>query len=243
MGNDSTPLSDPKDKVRRDAFNESLRVAMQPAAADGGLWAVIIAFVALVMSAFSLYESNLKQAQPEIYVGGVIQYGQDTLEPSDVFIVPVTITNSGARDVVILELHLQVARADGAAPVWTAMSGLYNGGRPREDKTLFTPISVPGGDARTANVLFYRDSLVGGAPGAIVSGNQAFRFCLGGRLAAADYSAILGKPVAPRIAFEAETSTFAREDLIAGRTVTLRVRGARAVGEGGGRRDGTPDCG
>ncbi len=194
----------------------------------------MISFIALIMSGLSLYESTLKRAQPAIHVGGVIQYAQDTLEPADVFIVPVTITNSGARDLVIVELQLRVARADWAEPVWTEMTGLYNGTNPRRESTLFTPVSVPGGGAQTANILFYRDSSVGGAPGAIVSGNNEFRFCLSGRLAASEDFEIFGTPAAPHILFEAETRTFAREDLIAGRTVTLRVRNSLAS---------MPDCG
>lgn len=240
MANDTTPIARPKD--RRSALEDPLRVAIQPAVSEGGRWAVIISFIALIMSAFSLYETNLKRAEPALHIGGVIQYAQDTLEPADVFIVPVTITNSGARDLVIVELRLRVARADWAAPVWTEMTGLYNGTNPRQDKTLFTPISVPGRSAQTANILFYRDQAAGGAPGAIVNGNNEFRFCLSGRLADSEDFEIFGKPAAPRILFEAETRTFAREDLMAGRTVTLRVRNAQASERGKSNKDVAPDC-
>lgn len=203
---------------------------MQPAVSEGGRWAVIISFIALIISAFGLYETNLKRPKPAIHVGGVIQYAHDTLEPADVFIVPVTITNSGARDLVILELNLRVARADWAAPAWIGMTGLYNGTDPRHEKALFTPISVPGGGAQTANVLFYRDSTAGGTQGAILNGNHEFRFCLSGRLAASPDFEIFGAPAPPRILFEAEARTFSREDLIAGRTVALRVRDPRPAG-------------
>ena len=71
---------------------------MQPTIYEGGRWAVFMSFIALILSGFSLYETSLKQAKPAIHVGGIIQYAQDTLQPADVFIVPVTIRNSGARD-------------------------------------------------------------------------------------------------------------------------------------------------
>lgn len=240
MVEDSKSVSEPKS--REQALEESLRVAMQPSFYEGGRWAVLISFVALILSAFSLYDTTLKQAKPVIHVGGVIQYAQDALQPADVFIVPVTITNSGARDLIILELNLRVARADWVAPVWTEMTGLYTGSSLRQEKTLFTPISVSGGSAQTANILFYRDSAVGGAPGAIVNGNDEFRFCLTGRLAASEHFVIFGEPAPPRILFEAGVRTFGKEDLIAGRTVALRVRNAMTPGTGRNNAEAAPGC-
>ena len=233
-------MSDPKG--RKKLLDEAVRETMQPTAYAGGRWAILISLIALIMSAFSLYETTLKQAKPAIHVGRVIQYAQDTLQPPDVFIVPVTITNSGARDLIILEVNLRVARADLAVPVWTELTGLYNGSNPRHEKTLFTPISVPGGDARTANILFYRNSAAGGAPGAIVNGNDEFRFCLTSRMAVSEELKIFGESTPPRVLFQAEVRTFGKEDLIAGRTVTLRVRNTRTPRTGKNNEEVAPGC-
>lgn len=223
-------------------IDESVRVAMQPTIYEGGRWAVFMSFIALILSAFSLYETSLKQAKPAIHVGGIIQYAQDTLQPADVFIVPVTIKNSGARDMMVLELNLRVARADWAAPVWTEMTGLYNGSNPRQDKMLFTPISVPGGSSQTANILFYRDSATDGAPGTIVNGNHEFRFCLTGRMAESEDFKFLGELAPPRVGFDAEVRAFGREDLIAGRTVSLRVRNVKPSDAGKNDAQAGPGC-
>jgi hypothetical protein len=241
MASDRKSVSEQKGKEA--ALVASVRKAMQPPFSDRGRWTFIISFIALISSVFSLYETTLKQARPAIHVGGVIQYAQDTLQPADVFIVPVTITNSGARGLIILELNLRVARADWAAPVWTEMTGLYNGSNLRQEKTLFTPISVAGGTAQTANILFYRDSPVGGAPGAIVNGNDEFRFCLTGRVAASEDFKIFGEPAPPRVQFDAEPRTFGKEDLIAGRTVALRVRNVVTSGTAKNNTGAAPGCG
>jgi hypothetical protein len=75
---------------------------------EGGRPAIILSLIALVFSAISLYETILKKADLGIYLGSVIHYGKDILRPEDAFILPLTITNSGAEDAVIVEFRLAV---------------------------------------------------------------------------------------------------------------------------------------
>lgn len=70
----------------------------------GGLHATILSAVALVLSAFSLYEASFKTADIEIYVPPVIQYARDGGGDTEVFVVPITVTNAGARTGTVLSM-------------------------------------------------------------------------------------------------------------------------------------------
>src|SRR5215510_6990825 len=76
--------------------------------------ATIVSATALVFSAYSLWETSLKQAELTIYVTNTISYTRDIsggLEVREaggheVLVVPVTIANSGAREKAIIELQV-----------------------------------------------------------------------------------------------------------------------------------------
>src|SRR5262245_2567131 len=72
--------------------------------------------VALVFSAFSLWETSLKRADLSVHVPGVVTYTRDDtasaeVQPTggfEVLAVPITIANRGARDAAIVALQLDV---------------------------------------------------------------------------------------------------------------------------------------
>lgn len=72
----------------------------------GSRVAAIASAIAVAFSAYSLWETSLKQAELTAYVTGDITYERDTtadeyIQPSggfEVLAVPITIANSGARD-------------------------------------------------------------------------------------------------------------------------------------------------
>ena len=85
----------------------------------GGQLTAIGTVIALVFSAYSLWETSLKQAKLDVYVTGVVTYTRDAtddyLAPAggfEVFAVPVTIANSGARDAAVLSLQLDAKNSE-----------------------------------------------------------------------------------------------------------------------------------
>src|SRR5215470_15526153 len=78
--------------------------------------ATVISAVALLFSGFSLWETSLKQAEPNVYVAGVVAYERDLTADEyilpaggfEVFAVPITIANGGARDGAVLAMQLDV---------------------------------------------------------------------------------------------------------------------------------------
>jgi hypothetical protein len=131
----------------------------------GGVTSIVSA-VALLFSAYSLWETSLKQADLSVYVTGIVSYGRDTSDNIDVqpaggfevLVLPVTIANSGARDAAILSLQLDVknpktglsARFEGT---YTAEAAYFAAG-PRP-KTPFSALVIAGRTAWTGTVLFY----------------------------------------------------------------------------------------
>jgi hypothetical protein len=207
---------------KKQSLDQSLNAAMPPYPYEGGRWAILISFLALALSLFSLYETVLKSADPQIHLGSVVHYARDFLQPADVFAVPLTITNSGAREAVIIELRLQVAdAAPESIPV--PMSGLYSGTNPRTDRTPFTPISIPGHGDFHGMVLFYRDDADGRQTAPIVTGNQDFRFCLTARTAPGGGIGP-NRVVAPKVSFDAKVVAFSGEVLSQGKTIQLRLK-------------------
>jgi hypothetical protein len=124
--------------------------------------------VALVFSAYNLWETSLKQAHLSVYVTGVVTYTRDAtddyLAPAggfEVFAVPVTIANSGARDAAVLSLELDAkspksgmtARFDATYIVdATYFAVRREGERP---KAPFTALVVAGRSAWAGTILFY----------------------------------------------------------------------------------------
>ena len=74
----------------------------------GGRLATMISAAAFLFSGFSFYESALKQAELEVHIPPVIHYGRDGGGKVELFAIPVTITNDGARTGTILSLDLEV---------------------------------------------------------------------------------------------------------------------------------------
>ena len=135
---------------------------------DGGRIAAVISAIALVFSAYSLWETSLKQADVSVYVTGVVSYGRDTSDSTDVqpsggfevLAVPITIANGGARDAPILALQLDVNNAKGGLTArfeatYTADAAYFASTGAKRPKTPFSALVIAGRWAWMGTVLFY----------------------------------------------------------------------------------------
>ena len=121
---------------RRPAGTDANEVAMHAAKHSvGSSVTAVVSAVALLFSAFSLWETSLKRADLSVYVAGVVTYSRDNsaslaIMPAggfEVLAVPVTIANSGARDAAVLGLQLERQKS----PDWSERplrGHVYRGG-------------------------------------------------------------------------------------------------------------------
>jgi len=141
--------------------------------AHGGVTTLVSA-IALLFSAYSLWETSLKRADLSVYATGVITYERDIaadeyIQPTggfEVFAVPVTIANTGAQDAAILGLQLDVSNAKTGLSArfeatYTADAGYFasgstgSGARQARPRTPFSALVIPGRSAWTGTLLFY----------------------------------------------------------------------------------------
>lgn len=132
--------------------------------------AAVVSLLALLFSAFSLWETSLKQPDLQFYVSPVVHYTREGDE-AEIFAVPITIANGGARDGAVLSFDLRVAAQEGGMEkdFYSAYSvdgsfflppGRFDPNtrsfeRVDRPKTPFAPISVAGRSTYTGTILFY----------------------------------------------------------------------------------------
>jgi hypothetical protein len=142
----------------------------------GGLFATILSAVALIFSGISYYESAMKSADLAVYVPPMIHYARDG---GDVFNIPITIANDGARTGTVLAMELEVQNLQpGAERKSAKFHSAFLGDYPRDDKTplrSFAPLSIPGHGTFTETVRFYN---MGEQLPMVVDDKGDFRFTL-----------------------------------------------------------------
>ena len=132
--------------------------------------AAIVSLFALAFSAYSLWETSLKQPDLQLYASPVVHYTREG-DDAEIFAVPITIANQGARDGAVLSLDLRVKADKGGMEkeFYSAytVDGSYfvppgrfdrNAGsfeRVDRPKTPFAPISVPGRGTYSGTILFF----------------------------------------------------------------------------------------
>lgn len=152
--------------------NDATEITGEAATHGTGSWlAVLISGLALTGSAVSLWETTLRQPEIKLYVSENIQYTRDPYGPFEVLAVPVTITNSGARDGAVLSIQLEAKNsATGQTEKFKSSyvaDAQYFGSRDdvaerlKRPKVPFAPISVSGRSAFTGTILFYRSGSSG----------------------------------------------------------------------------------
>ena len=73
-----------------------------------GWMPTVFSAVAVGMSCISVYMSTLQGAKLEVYVPPTIHYGRDAGGDTELFAIPVTIANDGARSAAVLSIELEV---------------------------------------------------------------------------------------------------------------------------------------
>src|SRR5499427_3010785 len=154
----------------REKAGESANSIMSHSALIGGgkAAATVISAVALLFSGFSLWETSLKQAELNVYVTGVVGYERDLsaddyILPAggfEVFSVPITIANSGARDGAVLALQLDATNPRTGMTgrfeaTYTADAAYFANTGAKRPKTPFSALVIAGRSAWTGTVLFY----------------------------------------------------------------------------------------
>ncbi len=163
-----------KSVVQQMADNNAIS-SLPEASSHGGTVATIVSLCAFVFSGFSLYESTLKQPQLETFVPPVIHYGRDGGGSTEVFAVPITITNEGARTATVLSMELDVTDSAGTTKRYYSA---YLGEHPRDSSVVnraFAPATVVGREVFSETVRFYP---MGNPLPALVSDSGAYKFKL-----------------------------------------------------------------
>jgi hypothetical protein len=138
---------------------------------ERGRVAAAISAIALLFSAYSLWETSLKQAELSVYATGVVTYERDRsaddyIQPSggfEVLAVPVTIANSGARDGPVLALQLDIKNPTTGLSarfraIYTVDAAYFAANGTKRPKTPFSALVIAGRSAWTGTVLFYPES-------------------------------------------------------------------------------------
>jgi hypothetical protein len=123
----------------------------------GGVFATLLSGVALVFSGFSYYDSSMKTAELTVFVPPMIHYARD--REAEVFNIPITISNDGARTGTVLMMELDVQNLNsGTEKKFAKFHSAYLGDYPRDDTAVsrsFAPLSIPGHGTFTETVRFY----------------------------------------------------------------------------------------
>lgn len=129
----------------------------QARAADrsGGLLATVISGFALLFSGFSFYETVIRAPELAIYVPPQIQYTDPDRpdSPFEVFVLPITFANHGARSGTVLSLDLTVTnpRTGQAKRFYAAQTGPWG----QEPGQSFSPVSLSGRAALSQTIQFF----------------------------------------------------------------------------------------
>lgn len=214
------------------ATNEASEIAVEAVQHSSGNWlTVMISGLALTASAVSLWETTLRQPEIKLYVSENIQYTRDPYGPFEVLAVPVTITNSGARDGAVLSLQLEAknlktGQVEKFKSNYVADAQYFGGrddvaARVKRPKTPFAPISVSGRGAFTGTVLFY--SAGGGEKNLIEPGTKIEMILSVTLPAQTDWldKALASTP--PAATIEAEVPAFFPGALLSGDNAPLKV--------------------
>ncbi len=144
---------------RRNKADQFINEAVEQArgateASNAGRFATILSAFALLFSGYSFYETVIKSAEFSIFVAPRIAYTDPNSpdHPLEVFILPMTLANDGARTGTVLSIDLTVTnpRTGQSKKFYAANLGTW-GVQPR---TPFMPVALLGKDTWSKAVQF-----------------------------------------------------------------------------------------
>jgi hypothetical protein len=126
----------------------------------GTAWVTtVFSAVAVLFSAYSLWESRLKQSDLRVFLPAVIEYSAPYQNSNfEAIMIPVTISNEGARTGTVLSLELDVTdpKTNKTKRFYAANFGRWTMERTRSGAYQpFAPIALAGYSSRTETVQFY----------------------------------------------------------------------------------------
>ena len=131
----------------------------------GGRLATAVSTLALVFSAFSVWETSLKAADVKVLASTNVSYLRDPFGGYEVIVMPLTIANGGARDAAVVAMHLDVVnpgngKSERFHATFTADASYFGSAddvarRQRRPKLPFAPLSIAGRAAYSGTILFY----------------------------------------------------------------------------------------
>lgn len=122
--------------------------------------------VAVLVSGYSLWHTSLQRARFKLFVPPLIRYASPYQRSIfEVFEIPLTVTNEGARTGTILSFFMTVTNLESNAVkhFYSAGSGVWSLGKARgEDLQPFMPMALAGRSSQSETILFYarEDSVV-----------------------------------------------------------------------------------
>lgn len=126
---------------------------------EGGFAVAAISGIALLFSAYSLWETSLKSSDLQVFVPPVIYYSSPYNNSNfEMIQIPVTLVNEGAQTGTALHFDLEVTdpRTKQTKRFYSAEFGVWSMERTRQRAyTGFAPISLQGYSSRTESILFY----------------------------------------------------------------------------------------
>ncbi|MDZ4842715.1 MAG: hypothetical protein SH859_11340 [Hyphomicrobium aestuarii] len=122
---------------------------------SGGSLALIISVIALVFSAVSLYESFFKQPHLHLNIAPTWHYARGEATGDEELIVPLTLTNTGARDATILSIDLTLEKQTGQR----RFQSTYRINDGLSTRAFLTPAPVPGKASSSAIIIFTSASM------------------------------------------------------------------------------------
>ncbi len=125
----------------------------------GGLFTAIASAVALLFSAYSVYETSLRRPELHVFVPPVIQYSSPYQNSIfEVFGIPVSVSNLGARSGTVLAMDLEVTnlRSKETKRFFASDVGRWTMDSARAFAfSPFAPITLAGKSSSSQSVLFY----------------------------------------------------------------------------------------